>query len=241
MFGLNGVPGSNPSGTGASVVAPQERQAGAAAAFHAGDDGGELGPLDFVVARVERVIVFAEGRIAAMATHRLGGHCLVRVATERASAAFATEAAQAGAFRFGLVRAVGLVTFRRRQAGIVWRLRRRRQCRQPSLKRRDARERLAQLRRLRLDEGILLGGGKLGRVWCRRAHTDFRIESLVTASTGFWAAAAGPRTTGGSSSYSPGVIPFAARVAAEYPVKTLAMICPGDALAICAPPCGPKL
>jgi hypothetical protein len=49
---------------------------------------------------------------------------------------------------------------------------------------------LPQLRRLRQNESILLGGRQAGGVGCRWAHTDFRINPSVTASIGFLSAVA---------------------------------------------------
>jgi len=160
----------------------------------------DLRQFELVVAGIECVIIVTKGGVAAMTAYRLGGHDLVGVVTERASATFAPDAALAGAFWLGLVGTVRFLAFRRRQAGIVRRLRRRQQIVQPLLKFGDARESLAQLRRLRQNEGILLGGRELGGVGCRRAHTAFRIESPVTESTGF-SPAVGLPAMGGLSSY----------------------------------------
>jgi len=76
--------------------------AGAAVVFHARDDGMDLRQFELVVAGIECVVIVVKGGVAATTAYRLGGHDLVGVATERASAAFAPDAALAGTFGWGL-------------------------------------------------------------------------------------------------------------------------------------------
>ncbi len=154
MLRLNGVPGSSPSGTGASVVRPQFGQcpapafAGAGSAFHPRDHRPDLGQVDLVVAGRQRLRVFAQRGPAIGAARGARGHRLVRVFRQHPTAALAAQAALARTFAFRLVAVVDLLALRRRHAGIVRRLRR---SAKPRLQVRDPRRQCPDLRRERLN------------------------------------------------------------------------------------------
>src|SRR5271170_4233162 len=125
MLTLNGVPGSNPSGTGASVVAPQQEHspapafAGAGSAFHSRHRRAHLWQVDLIVARIEPVLGVAEGMLAVAAARRLADHHFVGLGGQRPPAALAPQTALAWTFAPGLLRSVRLLPLRRRHAGVV--------------------------------------------------------------------------------------------------------------------------
>ena len=154
MLRLNGVPGSSPCGSGASVVPPQPWQcpapafAGAGSAFHPCDHRLDLRQVDLVVAGRQRVVVLVQRGLAVCTANRTRDHGLVGVCHQRSPAAFAPQAALARTFTLGLVRAVGLLALRGWHGGVVRRLRR---PTEPGLQFRHPRRQCLDLRRERLN------------------------------------------------------------------------------------------
>jgi hypothetical protein len=157
------------------VVAPGWwRQGGGAAAaavpgiaLHAGDHRRDLRQVDLVEAGGQRQLGPAQRRLAMRAAGRAGGDGLVRHLGEQAPAPLATDAALPRTVPGRPVAAVRLLAPRRRQAGVVGRLRWDTelgvQLRDPALQGRDlcgeeldlCRQRL-HLRPQRIDQRVLL-------------------------------------------------------------------------------------
>ena len=83
-----------------------------------------LGQVDLVVMPMQDPVHLIKSRLIVRAPHRFGADDLVRRRGQRSPAAHTSYAARARAVAFALVRPVRLLAPRRRQAGVVRRLRR---------------------------------------------------------------------------------------------------------------------
>jgi hypothetical protein len=91
-------------------------------ALHPGHHGTHHRQVDLVIPAVQHLISVRQHGLAMRAGGGFRRYRLVGMADQRTAAAFAAEAASARSDALGLLRLIGLLTLRRRQAGIVRRL-----------------------------------------------------------------------------------------------------------------------
>jgi hypothetical protein len=151
-------------------------------ALHTGHQRTHDRQVDVIVTAVQQLIGVGQTGLAMRADRDLRGYCFVGIAGQRTAAAFAAQTAFARPGALGLLRPVRLLTFRRRQAGIVRRFaglgEQRFKLGNMPLGRLKA---LAQ----RPDQGVLLGVAQVVEVELL-GHPVVRIDSAVTVSGTFF-------------------------------------------------------
>ena len=88
-------------------------------ALYPRDNWTNHGQIDLIVAPVQYLVGIRQRRLAVHTARRRGSDRLIGIAGQRSPAALATDAASAWSAACRLLRSVGLLRFRRRQARIV--------------------------------------------------------------------------------------------------------------------------